>query len=296
MITISLVIATYNRAEQLLVTLSSVAEQTTMAERWECIVVDNNSKDDTRERVARFIESHPGLNIIYRFEPQQGLSYARNAGIESARGEIIAFVDDDERVAQGFFDAYIELFERHPEAMTAGGRVIAEYPAGRPRWMSRYSEQPIANPIDFGHEVKPYPQRCIPAGGNMAFRREVFQRIGVFNTELGRKGTTLIGGEESELFERIAAHNMPCYYTPGATIYHIIPSQKLTAEYFEKLCYNTGISQHRRAVLHRRIVSLYLGEVAKWGATLLLTLVHRPQQSYYLIKMRYNITRGILSR
>ena len=294
MIEISLIVATYNRAEQLLVTLTSVAAQTTAPHRWECIVVDNNSTDHTHSCVESFIAEHPDPNIRYHFELLQGLSHARNAGIAVAQGDIIAFVDDDERIEQGFFDAYISLFEEHSDAMAAGGRVIAEYPTGRPRWMSRYTERPIANPIDFGTETTTYPAGSIPAGGNMAFRSEVFRRIGLFDTTLGRKGKSLIGGEESDLFERIEREHMACYYTHGAAIYHIIPPEKLTADYFARLSLNTGISQRRRATIHKRRMRLYLGEVAKWCATLLLCLIHRPAQSHYLIKMRYNITRGIL--
>jgi glycosyltransferase involved in cell wall biosynthesis len=79
MIRLSLVIATYNRAEQLMVTLRSVAAQSKSSAQWECIVVDNNSGDNTKERVEEFIAEQPHLNIIYHFECNQGLSHARNA-------------------------------------------------------------------------------------------------------------------------------------------------------------------------------------------------------------------------
>jgi glycosyltransferase involved in cell wall biosynthesis len=294
MIEISLIVATYNRAEQLLTTLNSVAMQKCAPQRWECIIVDNNSADDTRARVERFISDHPTLNFRYHFEPQQGLSHARNAGINIAQGDIIAFVDDDERIADGFFNAYLELFAEKGDAMAAGGRVIAEYPSGRPTWMSRYTERPIANPIDFGPNVIPYPRKGIPAGGNMAFRSVVFRRVGIFDTTLGRKGKSLIGGEESDLFERIKAGGYACYYVPRAVMYHIIPAEKLTLSYFRRLSYNTGRSQLLRAKLHGRVFRLYLGEFLKWCATLLLCFVHTPAQSRYLLALRYNITRGIL--
>lgn len=293
MIRLSLVIATYNRAEQLLATLRSVALQSASAEVWECIVVDNRSVDDTAERVRTFIAAHPQLNIRYCYEVQQGLSYARNAGIEAAQGDIVAFIDDDERIVEEFVEAYITLFDTHPDAMAAGGRIIAEYPTGRPRWMSRYTEQPIANPMDFGPEVRPFPLSRIPGGGNMAMRRELFKRVGVFNTSLGRTGKRLIGGEESELFERIRREGMACYYVPRAVMYHIIPDEKLTADYFDRLAYNVGVSQRRRAELHGSLFGLYVREVAKWLATLLLCLVHRPEQSRYLLRLRRGITRGI---
>ncbi len=118
----------------------------------------------------------------------------------------------------------------------------------------------------------------------------------MFDTSLGRKGATLTGGEESDLFERLSAAGQRCYYTPRAVMYHIIPPEKLTAEYFDRLCYNTGRSQRRRAELHGRVAWLFAGEAVKWAATLLLCLVHRPSQSRRLIGMRYRITRGILSR
>ena len=296
MINISLIIATYNRAEQLMITLRSVAAQNKMSAQWECIVVDNNSRDNTKERVEEFIKEHPSLNIIYHFESKQGLSHARNAGIARAKGEIIAFIDDDERIVPDFIGAYINLFENYPAAMAAGGKIIAEYPTGRPRWMSHYTERPIANPMDFGDYVRPFPKGRIPGGGNMAMRREVFDKIGVFNTSLGRTGKSLIGGEESDLFERIAKAGMECYYTPRAVMYHIIPAEKLTDSYFERLCYNTGASQLTRAQIHNRTSRLYIGEAMKWCATLLLCLIHRPAQSKYLLKMRANISKGILGR
>lgn len=296
MLDLSLVIATYNRAEQLMVTLESVATQRHPAQRWECIVVDNNSKDDTRERVEAFAAAHPDLQLRYVFESNQGLSYARNRGIEEAKGEIIAFVDDDERIVEEFVSAYVELFASHPDAMSAGGKIVAEYPTGRPGWMSKYAEQPIANPMDFGKSIKPFPKGRIPGGGNMAMRRSVFDKIGRFDTSLGRTGKQLIGGEESDLFERIEAAGMACYYVPRAVMYHIIPESKLTLDYFRRLAFNTGLSQRRRAEIHNRKARLYIGEIAKWCATLLLCLVHRPEQSRYLILMRWQISKGVFSR
>lgn len=293
MIRLSLVIATYNRAEQLMTTLASVASQR-CCEEWECVVVDNNSKDNTRERVEKFSKEHSELNILYVFEPQQGLSHARNAGIVASRGDIVAFVDDDECIVPQFVESYISLFDTHPDAMSAGGKIVAEYPTGRPRWMSRYAEQPIANPMDFGNKIIVFPKGKIPGGGNMAMRRRVFDTVGMFDTSLGRTGKRLIGGEESDLFERMAAHNMRCYYQPEAVMYHIIPAEKLTADYFERLAFNTGVSQHRRAEIHGRRIRLYVGEIMKWCATLLMCLTHRPAQSLYLLKLRYNISRGIV--
>ena len=296
MIRLSLVIATYNRAEQLMVTLGSVAMQSAAAEMWECIVVDNNSTDNTRQRVEAFANEYSQLNIRYIFEKNQGLSHARNAGIAASTGDIVAFIDDDEHIVEEFITAYIELFDRHPDAMAAGGKIIAEYPTGRPRWISHYTEQPIANPMDFGESVRLFPTGRIPGGGNMAMRRRLFNTIGVFNTALGRTGKRLLGGEESDLFERIARNGHKVHYVPRAVMYHIIPAEKLTCDYFVRLATNTGISQRSRAMHNNRLMKLYVGEIMKWVATLLLCLTHRPAQSRYLIIMRWYISKGVFSR
>lgn len=296
MIRLSLVIATYNRAEQLMVTLGSVAMQSAEATTWECIVVDNNSADDTRQRVEAFKKKYSDLNIRYVYEQNQGLSHARNAGIKASRGDIVAFIDDDERIVEEFISAYIDLFNQHPDAMAAGGEIIAEYPTGRPRWMSRYTERPIANPMSFGNNVRLFPSGRIPGGGNMAMRRRLFDCIGEFNTSLGRTGKRLLGGEESDLFERIAKHGHKVYYAPRAVMYHIIPQEKLTRDYFTRLATNTGVSQRTRAELNNATLRLYIGEAMKWVATLLLCLVHRPKQSQYLLLMRRYISKGIFSK
>jgi GT2 family glycosyltransferase len=148
----------------------------------------------------------------------------------------------------------------------------------------------------FGERIIPFPTHRIPGGGNMALRRSVLDRVGYFNTQLGRSGNRLIGGEESDLFERLRQQGMKCYYVPRAVMYHIIGEEKLNKGYFSRLAYNTGVSQRSRAELHNRVVRLYIFEVAKWIATLLLMLIHRPAQSKYLLLMRYHISRGILQK
>ena len=171
MIRISLVIPTHNRAVPLLAALESVVRQSLPAEEWECVVVDNNSTDDTGERFAAFRSAHPGVRLRMVRETGPGVSYARNRGLREAAAPLVAFIDDDERVNADFLRAYADFFDTHPGAVVAGGRIIAEYPEGRPVWMSRWVEMPIANPMDFGPDVRPFPAGRVPGGGNMAFRR-----------------------------------------------------------------------------------------------------------------------------
>lgn len=293
MIRISLIIPTHNRSEQLLKALESVVRQTLPATTWECVVVDNRSTDDTAQRFGEFAAAHPGFNLRMVHEPEPGVSYARNRGIAEAQAALVACIDDDERICEGFLAAYADFFETHPRAVVAGGRIIAEYVSGRPGWLSKYTEMPIANPMDFGDGVRPFPVGRVPGGGNMAFRRATALEYGGFDPSLGRVGRQLIGGEENDFFERLIRGGQTIWYVPGAVMWHIIPPEKLTEAYFRRLCYNVGVSQRVRARIHHRVAKTRLLELGKWVATLLLCLTMRPGQSLWLLRMRREISRGL---
>ena len=247
MIRLSLIIPTHNRSERLIAALESVIRQDLPAADWECVVVSNNSTDDTVARFGDFAARYPGLNLRLVTEDGPGVSYARNRGIAETSAPLLVFIDDDERINPGFLRAYADFFDAHPDAVVAGGRIIAEYVTGRPAWLSKYTEMPIANPMDFGDAVRPFPAGRVPGGGNMAFRRSAALRYGGFDPSLGRVGRMLIGGEENDFFERLMRGGETCWYVPGAVMWHIIPPEKLTESYFRRLCYNVGVSQRLRA-------------------------------------------------
>ena len=295
MIRLSLIIPTHNRSERLIAALESVIRQDLPAADWECVVVSNNSTDDTVARFGDFAARYPGLNLRLVTEDGPGVSYARNRGIAETSAPLLVFIDDDERINPGFLRAYADFFDAHPDAVVAGGRIIAEYVTGRPAWLSKYTEMPIANPMDFGDAVRPFPAGRVPGGGNMAFRRSAALRYGGFDPSLGRVGRMLIGGEENDFFELLMRGGETCWYVPGAVMWHIIPPEKLTESYFRRLCYNVGVSQRLRAGMYRRYPKTLLFESLKWGATLLLSLTMPPRKSLWLIRMRYEISRGLLS-
>ena len=298
---LSLIIATYNRAAWLTRALESVVRQSAERSAWECIVVNNNSTDDTCEQFNHFAAAHSEYNIRMVVEQEQGLSNARNRGIAEAAGDYIAIVDDDETLEDTFIESYIEFFEAFPRAMVAGGAVIPRYESRRPRWMSHYPERMIANPIDLDVAVCEFPSSRIPAGGNMAFRREIFSEVGGFNPLLGRSGESLCGGEENDLFARLRAKGYKFFFIPNAAIYHHIPDSKLTDEYFDKLSFNVGRSKYLRTELQgkeavqRLLKTERIKQVVTWGLALLYTLALQPLKARYLLRMRRGIMHGIES-
>ena len=296
---LSIIISTYNNAVSLVRTLESVAKQDYDKKEWECVVVNNNSTDDTAERVAAFAKANPEVNIKLVAEPQQGLSFARNRGIAESKGQFLAFIDDDETINEGFVSAYIDLFRNHG-AFVASGVLKVRYDSKRPKWMSRYTEQMIANPFDLGKSIVTVTRTVTPTGGNMAFNREVFNLYGNFDTNLGRKGSELFGGEENDIFARIRDLGERIFYTPHAIAYHHIADRKLTPEYFDKLSYGVGVSKRLRAEKYGTENELFADERAKrrytWILALLYTLILQPQKAKWLVRMRKGISKGIFEK
>lgn len=294
---LSIVVATYNRAQSLLRTLHSVVGQTAPAEKWECVVVNNNSTDNTEALFAEFAAANPTFDLKMVTETKQGLSNARNCGIAASKGEYIAIVDDDETLEDTFAESYIEFFDAFPTAMAAGGAVKACYESARPRWMSHFTEQMIANPLDLDIAVTIFPNSRVPAGGNMAFRREVFDRVGLFNPKLGRNGQSLVGGEENDLFARLRREGELLYFVPNAAIYHHIPDSKLTDDYFDRLSYNVGLSKRMRAeaddCLDNLLKKEALKQLVSYGLALLYTIALQPLKAKYLLRMRNGIYKGV---
>ena len=209
-IKLSIVICTYNRNQFLPITLEKAALQVVDFATIEIIVVNNNSTDDTESTCLEFQQSYPDINFKYILETQQGLSYARNRGIYEAEGDVICFIDDDAYVDPHFSENLISYYDNHPNVFSTGGRIIPIYEGSEPDWMSQYL-LPLVAALDLGEGVKKFKSGKYPIGANMAFRKQVFEKIGFFDTNLGRKGDQLESGEEKDLFKRLNRHHKTFY-------------------------------------------------------------------------------------
>lgn len=297
--TISLIIATYNGAKKLPRTLQSLTEQTLDRELWDVVVVNNNSTDNTREVVEEFAAAHPEINLRLVDEPQQGLSFARNRGIDESEGEYIAIIDDDEIACPDLLRVYFDFLDTMPYAVAAGGKITPHYPTKRPSWLSKITERPIAGTLDLGKEIIIFPEGKYFGGGNMCLRRTAINYYGKFNTNLGRRGSKLLGGEEKELYMRYYTSGEDIFYLPGAEILHVIDESRLTKEYFNAVCYRIGQSERIRTLqegpksFRRRVWS----EGFKWCATLALALFYGLAMQWgrarSIVVMRSQISRGL---
>ena len=112
---LSVIVCTYNRSGYIFNVLESVARNLLPVSEYEVVVVDNNSTDNTRGEVERFARTWGDVRVSYVFEERQGLSFARNRGVEVAKGDVVVYVDDDALVNREFLASYKEFFDRHVE-------------------------------------------------------------------------------------------------------------------------------------------------------------------------------------
>src|SRR5437762_36395 len=139
---LSVVLCTYNRARQLQPALDALVAQAGDIP-YEVLVVDNNSSDATRAVIESFVDRSGG-RVRYAFEGAQGLSNARNRGIDLSRAPFVAFCDDDVRVAPDWVSQMIRAFEAHPGIDYLGGRVLPRWSQTPPRWLTTAHWSPLA--------------------------------------------------------------------------------------------------------------------------------------------------------
>lgn len=254
----SIVVCTYNRAESLRETLAALrAQEAPPGCEWEVVVVDNNSTDHTRPVVEHAQRSCP--HVRYEFEAQQGLSHARNRGIASARGEIILFTDDDVLPEKDWLRVTLSGLAQYG-ADACGGYIAPIWEIPPPDWLTerfygflavrtdRHDDYPISSPSQS------------PFGANMAFRRDVFDRVGLFDTSRGRKGAVLASGEDGEMFERVLAAGLKAVFLGRSRVQHKVESFRLTKRYFRRWRFQTSrnIAQSRGLAGERRLLNIPL--------------------------------------
>ena len=299
---LSVIICTYNRDKYIYNVLNSLAENTLPHDRYEIVLVDNNCTDNTRGECDRFVQDHPDVQFRYFVETNQGLSHARNRGIKESAGDTLVYVDDDALVNNGYLKAYADFFEQHPDIDAAGGPIIPKYETEEPAWMNHFTKSLITGYKYLGDSIREFPKNDFPGGGNAAYHASVFEKVGLFNVELGRKGDSLVGAEEKDIFDKMTSQGMRFFYIPDAILYHLIPEKKLTKDYFDRLTYSIGKSERMRtkrigpAKYAKRLIS----EGFKWAASIVLcighTLMLAPQKGWKLIQFRWNVTKGLLGK
>lgn len=244
---LSVVVCTYNRSALLKACLSSLVNQTTDKSKYEIIIVDNNSTDETQEIMRHFCKSFSNIKLVSEY--QQGLSSARNKGWIHASGKYIAFIDDDAIASSVWCEKILSSFLTvTPKPVSVGGPIYPYYETKPPKWFCDDFEIRSwgASP---GFLVPPRAFNGF-SGSNMAFEKRVLQEVGGFNPKFGMKGDEMFFGEETELFRRIHANEPYFWYDPEIKVYHFTPQRNTRLSY--RMIRSIRMGQSSARLQHRR--------------------------------------------
>ena len=261
---ISIIICTRNRAASLRRTIESVrALSTPPATAWEFIVVDNGSTDDTRAVVEAAVAASE-IDVKYVYEGRKGLSQARNAGIRQARGEVIAFTDDDMLVETDWLVRIAEQCAQHPTMTMYFGRTRVSRPE-QPRLAIREGDSPVL-----------YRFPCTPnepgSGNNMIFRTAVLPLVGEFDVTLGA-GTKLGSSEDTDFTYRVLRAGGLVRYCPEISAIH--DHDRLSQDAVRSLLFAYG--QGRGGFFCKYILQrdLWATKMCYWEVCSFLTMLFR---------------------
>lgn len=260
---LDVIIPTFNRHLLLDKTLASLwRARTPSGLTVRVTVVDNNSRDLTRDVVERWQTSFAG-RLQYVFESQQGRSSALNTGIRSTDGDLVGMIDDDEEIDAGW---YVRLYAAFAEGEVdfIGGPYVPRWGAHPPDWLPM-NYVGVIGWIDGGNRVVAYDDNYpgILMGGNAVLRRDLFDRVGLYMTSVSRTGKRLLAGEDEDMYRRLLAVGARGFYLPDLVIYHYVPPERLTKPYFRRWCFWRGVS---RGILDKvqRSSEIHLLGVPRW--------------------------------
>jgi glucosyl-dolichyl phosphate glucuronosyltransferase len=245
---VTVAVCTWNRCELLRRTLEQMTRLVIPADvEWELVVVNNRCTDATDEVIAAFSDRLP---IRRAWEPEPGAAIARNRAMAVAKGEYIAWTDDDIFVDEDWLAAYCRAFRRWPDADVFGGPIEPLFDGDPPQWLFEVLDHvgPVFGRQTLGGEPVQLSPASIPKGpygGNMAMRRAALIRYR-FDPRLGPRHGAYSIGEETELMRKMLAGGAQGWWTPEPRVRHWIPRASQTLEYVRRWMVGNGryIAQH----------------------------------------------------
>jgi glycosyltransferase involved in cell wall biosynthesis len=298
--TLSIIICSYNRASYIEAALDSLYNQSAGLQNFEAIIVDNNSTDNTADVFKNWRASHANGSFTYLTESKQGASFARNTGAAAAKGQWLCFMDDDAIANSNYVENIIKHIETKPAVVGFGGRIIPKYIPAEPKWMSYYVSSLVGN-FDYAPNACAFENGKYPLESNMIVRKDIYDSIGGFSTELpGVVGTLRIGGEGKELFYKILALGHTIYYDPAIEVQHVVEVKKLTPEYMYRVASGIGRGEKTRtlSISKGAYIKKIIEYFFKLGAAFILGFKYllqcQPTKTWPVIQFRIDALKGLL--
>jgi GT2 family glycosyltransferase len=300
---ISVIVPTFNRSASLQRLLESIdLLELPNAVRAEVVIVDNTSTDNTEDLLRRKEGQEQRFGFKVLKEDRKGKSSALNRGIASAQGQILIIVDDDVVVHPEWMIKHWEC-HRGAEFDVIQGRVLPGVDdQGNPADGYRAREYNIPV-VDYGKEscaIRGF------TGTNVSFKREIFDKVGLFDPRLGPGAAGF--SEDSEFSLRLRRAGFKIGYVPNAIVYHELNPGRYGREYNRMVEYRKGVSRsiYRRESILFRVIPDLLINCLRYGIYTVLGLTHKAYKTegrimkcwgYLTGKMRsVGVTRSSIGR
>ncbi|BCL37657.1 glycosyltransferase [Nostoc sp. MS1] len=241
LISIDLIICTYNNAGLLDQVLNKIAQQQVPANvKWTVLVVNNNCTDATPAVVEKYIQSYsiPQLSMV--LEPKQGLNHARACGIQNTTGDWFAFVDDDCMLDSDWVAQAAKFAAMNPDCGAFGGKVILDWETPPPAYVLKYGYSFAQQ--DHGMDIM--QPTCLVGAGLIISRKAILDTNWLNEQFLSdRVGKKLVSGGDVEIVLRIRSAGYAIWYNPACKLLHYIPARRTEHQYIVNINYGLGISQ-----------------------------------------------------
>ncbi len=235
-------VCTFNRADLLPTCLEALAQQHLAPHEYEILIVDNGSTDDTPGVARQFVARCPNARLVR--EQTAGLSHARNAALREARGDYVAFIDDDARACPRWLECILQDFLTvEPRPAAVGGPVEPWYAAPPPAWLP-----PARDVFSMGEAACFLPAATGGwgfVGCNMAFDRRAALECGGFSPQFGYVGNRLRYGEDAEFSRRLYALRPFFWYDPRARVAHWVSADRLRLTWRLRSAFGKGVATSR---------------------------------------------------
>ncbi|MEM6253533.1 MAG: hormogonium polysaccharide biosynthesis glycosyltransferase HpsE [Cyanobacteria bacterium P01_D01_bin.156] len=243
----SVVICTYNGEHRLPKLLDRLRSQITPHDlTWEILIVDNNSQDQTARYISQQQQQHwsSPWPLRYKFEPRQGLAYARRCAIQNIHSQLVGFLDDDTLPANNWVAQAYDFAQRHPEVGAYGSAINGQYESQPPKGFERIAS--CLAVIQRGDTAFQYDTGLLPAGAGMVIRRQAWldcipaepDLTGVCGASLNAKG------EDIETLSYIRQGGWSIWHNPQMQLTHVIPAHRLRPSYLLRLFQSIGNSRY----------------------------------------------------
>jgi glycosyltransferase involved in cell wall biosynthesis len=227
---ISVIIPTFNRARSLRDTVNSFRAQTYPGNRFEIIIVDNASSDETPSMIPELARRAPRMRFLV--EQRRGAHFARNSGAKAARGEILYFTDDDMIADPNMLLAIVTAFKSNANVASATGKVVPLWETEPPAWILAHCKNEILSLNDRGDGLIISDRDPGVFSCHQAVLRDAFFAAGGFNPDTN--ADTFVGDNETGLNIKIAKLGYRFAYVGSSITRHRIPATRMTQSYLNQ--------------------------------------------------------------